>query len=96
LDLDDRGVREMPRVPVTLEFGGEAREDAGVRVPDAMATALVVGLLQVGSEGPFAVAELVHTLYQRDRLPDLDKTVGWKRGRVVELAEAALDLVEGP
>jgi hypothetical protein len=92
LELDDRSAREVPRRRIAIRTEGREQTLLRCDVVAAQATALVLGLLLADrEEGPRQVARLLTVLHQRDRLPDLDKTLGGKRGRVIELAEAAMD-----
>ncbi|MHC5009550.1 MAG: hypothetical protein ACYTG6_01220 [Planctomycetota bacterium] len=92
LDLDQRKADAVRRRKIEFAFGGATRE-AEVDVVAAQATVFVLGLLTADpEEGPGQLARLVHDLYRRDRLPDIDKTFRWRRGTAVERAQAVLDL----
>ena len=62
----------------------------------AQATALVVGIMKAdGGKRLKKLAKLIGDLYKRDSLPDVDKTLGWKKGRAVTEAQVAMDAAHG-
>lgn len=92
LEVDALKAREWPRRAVKLAFQGAAVEAQEVDVAAAQATAVVLGLLQAdGGKGGRKLGDLLRDLLKRDSLPDLDKVLGWKKGRWQAEADAMLD-----
>ncbi len=96
LGMDREKAEALPRRAVKVAFGGGTFEAKDVDVAEVQATALVLGLWKAeGGKGGRRLARLLHDLYQRDSLPDLDKTLGWKKGRAFEEAAKAIDAATG-
>lgn len=96
-ELDRDGADRVPKVDLPkLKVAGAEHDAKQVAPLAAQATALVVGLWKTEpAKGPKRLAALLEEVYKRDRLPDLDKTVGTGAGKAVETATKALDLVPG-
>jgi hypothetical protein len=95
LDLDRRQADDFPRARASFRFAGAARAVEKVDVVAAAATALVVGVLTAdGGKGGKRLAALLEETMKRDRMPDLDKTLGWPKGRAFAEAKRVLDAVE--
>ena len=96
LDLDGTKAKERPRATVKVTFRGGTFDAKDVNVVHAQATAFAVGLLKAEKgKGAKKLGELVRELLKRDSLPDLDKTLGWKKGRWQAEAEKAIDAATG-
>jgi hypothetical protein len=96
LEMDRAKVDAMPKRAVKVAFAGGNHEAKDVVVAHAQATALVVGIWKAeGGKGGKRLARLLHDLFLRDSFSDLDKTLGWKKGRAFEEAEKAMDAAHG-
>ncbi|MFM8385508.1 MAG: hypothetical protein ACKOCB_01620 [Planctomycetia bacterium] len=94
LEVDAAKAREWPRRTVKVTFHGEAVDAQEVDVAAAQATALALALLRAdGGKGARKLGDVLRDLLKRDSLPDLDKVLGWKKGRWQSEAEAMLDSV---
>ena len=81
---------------VGVTLGGKSQEAKHVNVAAAQATALVIGIMKAdGGKRLKKFAKLIGDLYKRDSLPDVDKSIGWKKGKAVEAAERAMDAAHG-
>ena len=95
-ELDRKKAQAIPRANLTIEFAGKAREAKNVDVAAAQATAFVVGVMKADKgKGLKKLAKLLGDLYKRDSLPDVDKGLGWKKGRAIEEANRAMDAAHG-
>ena len=96
-ELDRDAADRVPKVDLAkLKVAGIEHDAKQVAPLSAQATALVLGLWKVDPvKGPKRLATLLEETYKRDRLPDLDKTMGLGAGKAVEAATKALDLVPG-
>jgi len=93
-DLDRDQMAALTRPTLRVTFGGTSRETQNVNVAAAQATALVVGIMKAdGGKRLKKFAKLIGDLYKRDSLPDIDKTLGWKKGRAIKEANVAMDAV---
>ena len=94
-ELDRDAADRVPKVDLAkLKVGGTEHDAKQVAPLSAQATALVVGLWKAeAAKGPKRLATLLEEIYKRDRLPDLDKTLGTGAGKAIEAATKALDLV---
>lgn len=96
LEVDAQKAREWPRRTLKVTFQGAAVEAQEVDVAAAQATAFVLGVLQAdGGKGGRKLGDLLRDLLKRDSLPDLDKVLGWKKGRWQAEADAVLDAAGG-
>jgi hypothetical protein len=96
LELDQQAARDVPRATVMVKIGGVEREAKDIDVVAAQATALVVGIMKSDpKKGPKAVAKLVQELIKRDSLPDIPKTLRWKKGRLKEEVDKAMEAAHG-
>ncbi len=97
IELDDKKAREVPRVPLLkVHFGGAEREAKNVDVVAAQATALVVGLMKAdGGKKLKKMGKLIADLFKRDSLPDIEKTLGLKKGKALAMARIAMDAAHG-
>ena len=96
VDLDAEKAKAWPRRTVEVAFRGGKFEAKQVDVVAAQATALAVGLLKADKgKGAKKLGDLVRDLLKRDTLPDLDKALGWKKGRWQTEAEKAIDAATG-
>lgn len=95
LELDEEGAGQHGEVEIDATLAGSLRKAVRLDLVEAQATAFVAGILLAdgGSEARFA--KLLDEFGKRDRLPDVEKTLGWKKGRLVLEAEAAMDAVAG-
>ncbi|MGE0193077.1 MAG: hypothetical protein AB7T63_13670 [Planctomycetota bacterium] len=92
LELDEAKAKDVALVDVETEIAGTKRVVSKVDVVRVQATALVVALVKTdGERGARRFAKLVADLVKRDSLPDIDKAMGWKKGRAVEEALRAMD-----
>ncbi len=95
LDMDRKQARDSPRVHLKFRFGGAEREVERLDVVAAEAAALVLGIWRAdGGKGAKKLAALLQETMKRDRMPDLDKTLGWPKGRAAKEADALLDSVK--
>ena len=95
-ELNRKEAEALPRVDLKIKFGGKEREAQAVDVVAAQATALVVGIMKGDKgRGLKKLAKLIGDLYKRDSLPDVDKTLGWKKGKAIAMAERAMDAAHG-
>ncbi len=94
-ELDRDAADRVAKVDLQkLQVAGTERDAKQVPPLSAQATALVVGLWKVDpAKGAKRLAALLEEVYKRDRLPDLDKTLGIGSGKAIEAATKALDLV---
>ncbi len=96
LELDQQGASEVARATVMVKIGGVEREAKDVDVVAAQATALVVGIMKSDpKKGPKAVAKLMAELVKRDSLPNIQKTLRWKKGRLKKEADKAMEAAHG-
>lgn len=97
MELDQKKGEALGREPVLkVSFGGTTREAEHVDRVAAQATALVVGILKAdGGKRIGKLAKLIGELYKRDSLPDIDKSLGMKKGKAVALAGVAMDAAHG-
>ena len=92
LALDAAKAEAVDRVSLTIKLKGRSREAKNTDVIAAQATAFVVGLMTADKKrGPKRVGKLIQDLIKRDSLPNVDKAMGWKKGRAVQEAERVLD-----
>jgi hypothetical protein len=90
-ELDERAARDLPRRVVKVEVGGESREIARADVAAAQATAVAWAVWRADeSKGPDWLRDLLVKLHVRDRLPDLEDTLRWRKGRLEKELEAVL------
>ena len=76
-----------------LKFQFEAKD---VDVVSAQATAFVVGLMKADKgKGARKLGALLRDLLKRDSLPDLDKTLGWKKDRWQAESDKAIEAATG-
>jgi hypothetical protein len=88
--------KKLDRPTIKITFGGSEREAKNVDIVAAQATALVVGLLKAdGGKGVKRFGKLVGDLFKRNSLPDIDKSLGLKKGKAVAMAEMAMDAAHG-
>lgn len=88
--------KKLDRPTIKIAFGGSEREAKNVDVVAAQATALVVGILKADSgKVRKKFGKLVGDLFKRDSLPNVDKTLGLKKGKAVAMAEIAMDAAHG-
>jgi hypothetical protein len=96
LELDGKKAKDLPRKSVKVAFRGASFDAKDVDVAAAQATAFVVGLMKADKgKGAKKVGDLLRDLYKRDSLPDLEKTLGWKKGRWQAECEKAIDAATG-
>ncbi len=96
MELTQKQGEARDRPTIKISFGGSEREAKQVDVVAAQATAIVVGILKAdGGKKLKKFGKLVGDLYKRDSLPDIDKTLGLKRGKAVSMAEVAMDAAHG-
>ena len=96
LEMDQQAASEVARATVKIKLGGVEREAKDVDVVAAQATALVVGIMKADpKKGPKWVTKLMQELVKRDRLPDIEKTLRWKKGRLKEEADKAMEAAHG-
>jgi hypothetical protein len=91
-EVDRRAQNLRERGEATFRFGGADRKAEGVDVVAAQATAFVWALLDSGGgKNANKVGTLVADTLVRDRLPDVDKAMGWAKGAAVQEVEKFLD-----
>lgn len=92
LQTDRTTQNDRARATVTMKFRGAERTATNVDVVAAQATAFVWALLHA-DDGKAArkVGPLLSETMARDRLPDVDKAMGWPKGRAAKEADKALD-----
>jgi hypothetical protein len=96
LEVDAEAAKAWPRRTVKLAFHGTTYEAKEVDVAAAQATAFVVGVMKADKgKGARKLGDLLRELMKRDSLPDLDKTLGWKKGRWQAEADKALEAATG-
>lgn len=97
MELDLKKAEALPRMPLLkLRFGGAEREAKNVDVVAAQATALVVGVMKADRGKKLKkFGKLIGELYKRDSLPDLEKALGFKKGKAVAMANVAMDAAHG-
>jgi len=93
LELDDLTAQDEAKEDVKLSFDGAPREAKKVEVVGAQATAYLAGLwTHEGDKGLKKLSALLIETFKRGRLPDVDKTCGWRPGTAADAAVKALDL----
>ena len=91
-ELDEAKAKDVARVDVETEIAGTKRVVSNVDLVRVQAAALVVALVKTdGERGARRFAKLVTDLVKRDSLPDIDKAMGWKKGRAIDEALRAMD-----
>ncbi|MDJ0523051.1 MAG: hypothetical protein QNJ90_13355 [Planctomycetota bacterium] len=96
MELSELQGKKLDRPTIKIKFGGTERDAKNVDIVAAQATALVVGILKTdGGKKRKRFAKLVGDLLKRDSLPDIDKTLGLKKGKAVAMAEVAMDAAHG-
>ena len=96
MDVDGSAARARARPMLKVQFGGTEREAKEVDTVAAQATALVVGIMKAeGGKSLRKLAKLIGDVYKRDSLPDIDKALGFKKGKAVALANVAMDAAHG-
>lgn len=96
VDLDRTKAEALPRTEVKLAFRGGTFEAKDLRLADVQATAFAVGLWKADKgKGAKRLGDLLQDLFKRDSLPDLDKALGWKKGRWQQEADKAIDAATG-
>jgi hypothetical protein len=94
LEFDRTHADEHGRTRVKFRFDGKVREVSGVDVVAAQATALVLAILRSDAKGPKRLSDLLKETMKRDRMPDLDKALGWPKGKAFEEADKLIAAVE--
>jgi hypothetical protein len=95
-NLDAEKAKATPKRTAKAAFRGGSFEARDVDVVAAQATAFVVGVMKADKgKGAKKVGDLLRELFKRDALPDLDKALGWKKGRWQAEAEKAIDAATG-
>jgi hypothetical protein len=96
IEMDREEARKVKRRTVSVPFRGATYEAKEVSPVAAQATALVVAILRSESgKSAKKFGRVLQELFKRDCLPDLDKDLGWKRGRAFDEANRALDAAHG-
>ncbi len=96
LEVDREKARAWPRRDAKVAFRGGSFQAQDVDVAACQATAFVVGLMKADKgKGAKKLGALLRDLLKRDALPDLDKTLGWKKHRWMAEAEKAIDAATG-
>src|SRR5262249_21683985 len=96
VELDRAGEDQVPRADVKVRFRGAERDGRGLDAVVAQATAFAVGLLTADDgKATRKVGLLLKETLQRDRLPDVDKAMGWPAGRAAQEADKAIDAADG-
>ena len=96
--LDWNAIRDGPTVDsIEVHVNGTPREAKNVNIAKAQATAVVVGVfLSDKKKGPKNVAKLLGDYFKRDVLTDCEKTLRWKKGRIIDEANKAMDAIPVP
>jgi hypothetical protein len=94
MEFDRTHADEHSRTRVKIRFGGAMREVTGVDIVAAQATALVLAILRSDSKGPKRLADLLKETMKRDRMPDLDKVLGWPKGKAFDEANKLIEAVD--
>ncbi len=93
-DLNYVQAEKIEKQDLTIHVNGAAREALSVDVVNAQAVALAAGVwLSHPKKGPKAIAALIQAVVKRDSLPDVDKTMKFKKGGAVKEADRAMDAV---
>jgi hypothetical protein len=96
LEVDAQKAKEWPRRTLKVAFHGTTYEAREVDVAATQATAFVVGVMKADKgKGARKLGDLLRELMKRDSLPDLDKALGWKKGRWQAEADKALEAATG-
>ena len=95
-ETDRAGEDLVPRADAKVKYRGAEQEGHAFDVVVCQATAFAMGLLRANDgKDTRKVGQLVIEALKRDRLPDVDKAMGWPKGRAVKEAEKVLDAVDG-
>jgi hypothetical protein len=91
LEVDREAQRNRTRQEVKIRYGGEDLVAKEVDVVVAQGTALAYAIwTSPDGKGPKRLANLVAETLRRDRMPDLDKSLGIPKARVEKEADAFL------
>jgi hypothetical protein len=90
--MDDAKADALPRRTVKVPFQGTSQDAKDVDVVRCQATAVFLALLQAdGGKAAAKLGRLLEEYLKRDSLPDLDKAMGWKKGRALEEARRLVE-----